>query len=142
MCGILASNKWLLGYCISNFKLITNFVHSQSRASQTVDCNVVLKGITNISDGIKQRAVKVRSGKRRKKTSTVTINVEMRDLCNTARKDPNARTIVPSKMDPAELARIAEICRVAEEQLNDIDDSDIDALEKIERIAECAASKI
>lgn len=54
----------------------------------------------------------------------------MRDLCNAARKDPNARTIVPSEMDPAELAKIAENCRVAEEQLNDIDDSDMDALEK------------
>jgi hypothetical protein len=56
-------------------------------------------------------------------------------LYNAVNDNPNACTIVPSEVNPAELARISENCRSAVEQANDVDDTDEDVLAKIQRIA-------
>ena len=76
----------------------------------------------------------------RKPKNGINPSVTLRDILKAANENPNARTIVPSKADSAELAKIAEACRWAEEEVDNIDSSDEDLLEKIEKIAERAVA--
>lgn len=85
-----------------------------------------------------QRISKIYCAKARE--SFVNLNDSLRDVLNGVKENANARTIVPSKVDPAELVSISNGCRWAVEQMQDIDENDVDFLEKIERIAERAVS--
>ena len=82
--------------------------------------------------------------KKRRETIMNTIHNElMLHLRDALSKKSNARTIiVPNKMDPTEHARIAGICQLAEKLVDDINDSDNNALETINRIAQDATNKI
>ena len=86
----------------------------------------------------KQRQDAIWNAKR--KEQRICHSIEMTNIVNAANEDANARTIVPSPVDPAELEGISRGCLWAEEQLNDIDENDEDFLEMIERIAEHAVS--
>ena len=76
----------------------------------------------------------------KKKEQRICNSIEVMNIVNAANENANARTIVPSTVDPAELEGISRGCLWAEEQLNDIDENDEDFLEMIERIAEHAVS--
>ena len=76
----------------------------------------------------------------KKKEQRICNSIEVMNIVNAANENANARTIVPSTVDPAELEGISRGCLWAEEQLNDIDENDEDFFEMIERIAEHAVS--
>jgi hypothetical protein len=105
---------------------------------ETPEARQLFKSFEEATQTITQRARsnrKIQDGKKQGKRKD-----NMMNLLNAANENVNVRTIVPSKVDPAELEGIARGCLWAEEQLNDIDENDEDFLEKIERIAEDAVA--
>ena len=62
------------------------------------------------------------------------------ELCTAVTNNPNGGLVKSSDIDPEELRRVSRILHAAQKQVKEIDESDANAMELIDRIAERAVS--